>query len=170
MDHYFKGKNEEQILTKESIPFDNIPENYAWTEITGSSRVRNMIGPLCKQLRQEKVLVLSGSGSNTSKVVTLGEIIKRRHKNVQQRIEVGERAVQEYWEPKDEEEGLDTIVVTRRIPTIHFLLDINKTSSPVASPDQDLYDALWKVDDKKQKQTPKKHKPKERKGEKVKSV
>ena len=161
MEHYYKGENEEEVLTRDSIPFQNVPENFGWTEITGSSRVRNMIGPLGKTLRQEKVLVLSGSGSNTSKVVTLAEIIRRRHKNVQQQIEVGERVVQEYWEPKDE--GLDTIIVTRRIPTIHFMLDINKICSPGMSPDQDLYDALWEVHGNKQKQPSKKQKPKEKK-------
>ena len=68
--------------------------------------------------------VFLGSGQSTSKVVSIAEILKRRHKHIQERIELGERLVQEFWEPKDEDECLDTLVVTRRIPTIHVLLDV----------------------------------------------
>ena len=143
MDHYYKGRNEEEHLSKENIPFEDLPENFSWAEVTGSSRVRALVGPLGKQLRQEKVLVVSGSGASTGKAVTLAEIIKRRQKHVHQRMEVGERIIQEFWEPKPEIEGLDTLVVTRRIPTLHILLDINKTTSAYVTPDEELYEAMW---------------------------
>merc|ERR1712029_273231 len=98
--------------------------------------------------------VLSGSGQRTSKVVSIAEILKRRHKYIQERIELGERLVQEFWEPKDEDEGLDTLVVTRRIPTIHVLLDVSKKTT--LSPDEELYEAWWG----KRNQKPKKEKGK----------
>ena len=143
MDHYCKGKNIEEELTRECVPFSDLPENFCWTELTGSSKVRTMVGSLAKSLRQDKCLVLSGSGPHTSKVVTMAEIIKRRQKHCGQSIEFGERTVQEYWEPRDEEEGLDSLVVTRRIPTIHILLEVNKSSSTKLSPDDELCEALW---------------------------
>ena len=149
MEHYYKGKNQEEILTKENIPLLNLPENFAWSEVTGSSRVRNLVGSLSKLLKQEKSLVISGSGPNTTKAVTLAEIIKRRQKHVRETMEIGERVVQEFWEPKQEVEGLDTLVVTRKIPTIHILLDINKplTQQPLPiSPDEELYNAMWTND------------------------
>ena len=146
MEHYYKGKNQEEVLTKENIPIMNLPENFAWSEVTGSSRVRTLVGSLSKMLKQEKSLVISGSGPNTTKAVTLAEIIKRRQKHVHERMTLGERVVQEFWEPKQEVEGPDTLVVTRRIPTIHILLDINKTESRPMSQDEELYKAIWTND------------------------
>ena len=54
MEHYYKGKNQEEFLTKENIPLPNLPENFAWTEVTGSSRVRSLVSSLHKILKQEK--------------------------------------------------------------------------------------------------------------------
>ena len=146
MEHYYKGKNQEEFLTKENIPIPNLPENFAWSEVTGSSRIRSLVSSLNKILKQEKSLVISGSGNNTTKAVTLAEIIKRRQKHVQEKMALGERVIQEFWEPKLEVEGLDTLVVTRKIPTIHILLDINKTSTQLLSPDEELYNAMWTND------------------------
>ena len=143
MEHYYKGKNQEELLTKDNIPIPNLPENFAWSEVTGSSRIRSLVSSLNKILKQEKSLVISGSGNNTTKAVTLAEIIKRRQKHVQEKMALGERVVQEFWEPKLEVDGLDTLVVTRKIPTIHILLDINKTSTQLLSPDEELYNAMW---------------------------
>merc|ERR1712029_960168 len=149
MDHYCKGKNQEELLSKDSVPISNLPEEFSWVEVTGSTRIKNIIGNLGKMLRQDKFLVLSGSGQSTSKVVSIAEILKRRHKYIQERIELGERVVQEFWEPKDEDEGLDTLVVTRRIPTIHVLLDVSKKTT--WSPDEELYEAWWGKPDQKPK-------------------
>ena len=89
MEHYYKGKNQEEVLSKENIPIMNLPENFAWSEVTGSSRVRTLVGSLSKMLKQEKALVISGSGPNTTKAVTLAEIIKRRQKHVHERMTLG---------------------------------------------------------------------------------
>ena len=111
--------------------------------------------------------VFLGSGQSTSKVVSIAEILKRRHKHIQERIELGERLVQEFWEPKDEDECLDTLVVTRRIPTIHVLLDVSQ--KPTLTPDDELYEAWWGKPDlktKKEKGVKPDPKPKKEKGEK----
>lgn len=156
MEHYYKGKNQEELLTKDNIPIPNLPENFAWSEVTGSSRIRSLVSSLNKILKQEKSLVISGSGNNTTKAVTLAEIIKRRQKHVQEKMALGERVVQEFWEPKLEVDGLDTLVVTRKIPTIHILLDINKTSTQLLSPDEELYNAMWTNSGSKRQRTKKK--------------
>ena len=156
MEHYYKGKNQEELLTKDNIPIPNLPENFAWSEVTGSSRIRSLVSSLNKILKQEKSLVISGSGNNTTKAVTLAEIIKRRQKHVQEKMALGERVVQEFWEPKLEVDGLDTLVVTRKIPTIHILLDINKTSTQLLSPDEELYNAMWTNSGTKRQRTKKK--------------
>ena len=147
MEHYYKGDNQEEVLCKERVPIAGLPPSYGWLEVTGSTRVRPVVGSLCKQLRQEKALVLSGWGPHTSKVVTLAEIIKRKHKHAVLTFQPGERVVKEFWEPKEESEGLDTLVVTRRLPTLHILLDIsreNRQSRP------DLFEAIWGDEDRKQ--------------------
>ena len=150
MDHYYKGGNEEECLSRATVPILGLPQSYGWEEVTGATRVRAVVGSLCKTLRQEKALVLSGSGPHTAKVVTLAEIIKRKHKQVVMTLQPGERVVKEFWEPKEEEEGLDTLVVTRRLPTLHILLDINRDLEDTR---QGFYEAVWgKNDSRGQKQ------------------
>ena len=144
MDHYYKGGNEEECLSRETVPILGLPQSYGWEEVTGATRVRAVVGSLCKTLRQEKALVLSGSGPHTAKVVTLAEIIKRKHKQVVMTLQPGEREVKEFWEPKEEEEGLDTLVVTRRLPTLHILLDINRDLEDTR---QGFYEAVWGKND-----------------------
>ena len=141
MEHYYKGDNQEEVLCKERVPIAGLPPSYGWLEVTGSTRVRPVVGSLCKQLRQEKALVLSGWGPHTSKVVTLAEIIKRKHKHALLTFQPGERVVKEFWEPKDESGGLDTLVVTRRLPTLHILLDISREKGETRQ--QDLFEAIW---------------------------
>ena len=144
MDHYYKGGNEEECLSRDSVPILGLPQSYGWEEVTGATRVRAVVGSLCKTLRQEKALVLSGSGPHTAKVVTLAEIIKRKHKQVVMTLQPGEREVKEFWEPKEEEEGLDTLVVTRRLPTLHILLDINRDLEDTR---QGFHEAVWGKND-----------------------
>ena len=144
MDHYYKGGNEEECLSRATVPILGLPQSYGWEEVTGATRVRAVVGSLCKTLRQEKALVLSGSGPHTAKVVTLAEIIKRKHKQVVMTLQPGEREVKEFWEPKEEEEGLDTLLVTRRLPTLHILLDINRDLEDTR---QGFYEAVWGKND-----------------------
>ena len=56
MDHYSKGRNEEEQLTKDNIPIDNLPEKYGWCEVTGATKIRTDVGGLCKTLKEENAL------------------------------------------------------------------------------------------------------------------
>ena len=147
MDHYYKGDNQEESLCKERVPIAGLPQSYGWLEVTGATRVRPVVGSLCKQLRQEKALVLSGWGPHTSKVTTLAEIIKRNNRHAVLTFQSGERVVKEFWEPKEETEGLDTLVVTRRLPTLHILLDVSRQNRQTRP---DLFEAIWGDDHKRQ--------------------
>merc|ERR1712179_120172 len=98
----------------DNIPMKDLPLQYGWQEVTGSTRVRADVGALCKLLKEEGALVIGGSGTNTEKVV------------------------REFWDPKTEE--LDPLVVTRHVPTVHILLEINKGEF---SKSLDLMDVLW---------------------------
>ena len=53
MEHYCKGRNEEEELRKDNIPLKELPEQFTWLEVTGNTRVKSSIGPLCKLMREE---------------------------------------------------------------------------------------------------------------------
>ena len=53
MEHYCKGRNEEEELRKDNIPLKELPEQFSWLEVTGTTRVKSSIGPLCKLMREE---------------------------------------------------------------------------------------------------------------------
>ena len=129
MDCYIKGKNEEELLHKDKLPISNLPEKFGWLEVTGSSNVKKCADKLWSMTGGDEVVVVSGSGPNTTKIVTLVEIIKRKYKVNVLNIEVGERIVKEYWDPKPEYEELESLVVTRRIPTIHVVINRKNNSS-----------------------------------------
>ena len=129
MDYYKKGANEEELLEKGTIPIKHLPEQFAWYEVVGSTNIKTCVGQLHTMLSRDQVLVVSGSGPSTAKVVTLTEIFKRKYRLDPATIEIGERVVREYWEPKHEYEELDTLVVTRKIPTIHVMFKKKPKSS-----------------------------------------
>ena len=45
---------------------------------------------------------------------------------MQQKTKIGGKLVKEYWEPKTED--LESLVVTRQVPTIHILLTLDRES------------------------------------------
>jgi len=138
MEHYCKGRNEEEELRKDNIPMSDLPSQFSWLEVTGSTRVRTDVGNMSRLLRDEGAIVVGGCGPNTEKVVTLAEIIKRRNKHVHQVTKVGEKSVREFWEPKTED--LDPLVVTRLVPTVHILLAIRRDDEQKQG---GLIDVLW---------------------------
>ena len=56
MEHYCKGRNEEEELRKDNIPLKELPLNFSWLEVTGSTRVKTDIGALSRQLKDEGAL------------------------------------------------------------------------------------------------------------------
>ena len=52
MEHYCKGRNEEEELRKDNIPLKDLPEQFSWLEVTGMTRVKSAVGPVGKLLRE----------------------------------------------------------------------------------------------------------------------
>ncbi|KOB73488.1 Alba-like protein [Operophtera brumata] len=96
MENYTKGKNVEEILERNSLPFKDLPQNFLWM-----------------QNKEDTVVVWTGAGVGIGKAITCAELTKREFKIQHQ-----------YWDPKLE--GLEKIVVKRRIPVIHILLSLEK--------------------------------------------
>jgi len=163
MEHYCKGRNEEEELRKDNIPLKDLPEQFSWLEVTGMTRVKSAVGPVGKLLREVGAVVLGGSGPNTAKVVTLAEIIKRRNKHVHQVTNIGEKTVKEFWDPKTEE--LDPLVVTRLVPTIHILLDLNGDRKQ-----EGFMEVLWGDGIKEATKKPKQRKKKKKEEDLIKEV
>ena len=53
MEHYCKGRNEEEELRKDNIPMRDLPSQFSWLEVTGSTRVRTDVGNMSRLLREE---------------------------------------------------------------------------------------------------------------------
>ncbi|TSY27750.1 Ribonuclease P protein subunit p25-like protein [Bagarius yarrelli] len=100
-------------------------------EASGESR-------LCRQI------VFAGVGPSVSKTITCVEILKRRLGGLHQVTRLVYSSLQETWEPLEPSAGLDSITVTRNIPSIWVLL-----SRDPLDPNADGYqapgsfDALW---------------------------
>lgn len=119
MENYKKGKNVEEPLTKEKIPIKNLPENFIWMQVRGGSKMRNLLDYALKEFQTANSIVWTGSGTAIGKAISCAEIMKRKF-TVHQINKICFRKVEEHWDPVLED--LDSLVVTREIPTIHILL------------------------------------------------
>ncbi|KAK7794690.1 hypothetical protein R5R35_008021 [Gryllus longicercus] len=120
MENYRKGKNVEEQLEREKIPIPGLPSEFIWMQVSGGSKMRNLLGYAMNAFQDQKAIVWSGSGPAVSKTISCAEIVKRRYKHVHQINKICYRRVEEYWEPLLED--LDPLVVVRDVPTIHILL------------------------------------------------
>ncbi|XP_028986175.1 ribonuclease P protein subunit p25-like protein [Betta splendens] len=93
---------------------------------------------LCKQV------VFTSVGKGVSKAITCAEIVKRRVKGLHQLTRLLYSAVVEVWEPLEPGAGLDSLTVSRNVPTIWILLSrepLECSQSGYQAPG--CYDALW---------------------------
>jgi len=124
MEHYSKGRNEEEELNSANIPLMGIPQGHGWMLITGGTRLQTALGPACTLVKEEGTLVMAGVGSSIQKVETLASMVKKKMTGLFQVNKAGERIVREYWDPKTDD--LDHLVVTRVQPTLHILLSVER--------------------------------------------
>ena len=126
MDRYEKGRVEEEGLTAANIPIQALPPEYGWILLSDQSKVAKLVSPAVQSLKSDQCLVIAGSGFSTSKVSELATSVKREMRNnkMYEIRKSGARQIHEYWVPN--QEGLDTLVATRHIPTLHILLSTNK--------------------------------------------
>ncbi|CAK6978120.1 ribonuclease P protein subunit p25-like protein isoform X2 [Scomber scombrus] len=94
--------------------------------------------PLCRHV------VFTASGKGVSKAITCAEIVKRRVKGLHQVTKLLYSAVEEVWEPLEPDAGLDSLTVSRNLPTIWILLcrePLDCSQDGYQAPGR--YDALW---------------------------
>ncbi|KAM9783070.1 ribonuclease P protein subunit p25-like protein [Neosynchiropus ocellatus] len=94
--------------------------------------------PLCRQV------VFRAVGKGVSKAITCAEIMKRRIKGLHQLTRLEFSTVKEVWEPLEPGAGLDSLTVSRNLPTIWILLSrdpLDRSQPGYQAPGH--YDALW---------------------------
>uniref|UniRef100_A0A1Q3F483 DNA/RNA-binding protein Alba-like domain-containing protein n=1 Tax=Culex tarsalis TaxID=7177 RepID=A0A1Q3F483_CULTA len=125
MMHYKKGKNVEEELTREQIPLANLPPSFLWMHVKGGSRIFGLIDYAKKELEsgQYRAMVWSGTGGGVGKTISCAEIMKKDYE-LHQVTRICYRKVEEFWDPQ--QEGLEPIVATRNIPSIHILLSLDE--------------------------------------------
>lgn len=131
MMHYKKGKNVEEELTREQIPLENLPSSFLWMHVKGGSRIFGLIDYAKKELEsgQYRAMVWSGSGGGVGKTISCAEIMKKDYE-LHQVTRICYRKVEEFWDPQ--QEGLEPIVATRNIPSIHILLSLDEIDPKTA--------------------------------------
>ncbi len=94
--------------------------------------------PLCRQI------VFTATGRGVSKAITCTEIVKRRVKGLHQLTKLLYSTVVEVWEPLEPSAGLDSLTVSRNVPTIWILL--SREAMDCSQPGYQgpgCYDTLW---------------------------
>lgn len=124
MMHYQKGENVEEEITKENLPFENLPKDFLWMHVKGGTKVSNVIDYAKKALdnSEYRTLVWSGFGGGIVKTISCAEILKRSYP-LHQITRLTYKTIEERWEPQME--GLEQIVANRQIPCIHILLTLD---------------------------------------------
>lgn len=121
MNNYTKGRNEEEQWQKEKILISNLPTNFVWMKVSGSSKIRNLLEVAWKKFDKLPHLLWSASGGGITKAITCAEMTKRKYDNkLKQETKICYREMKEYWDPKTE--NLDQLVVIREVPAIHIYL------------------------------------------------
>ena len=92
--------------------------------VSQGCKMRNVI-PYChKMFNSNQKIVLSGTGAQINKTISIAEIVKRKHKSVVQETDLSYSEFEDRWEPKDMAKGLDSLSVTRHVPTITITLSL----------------------------------------------
>ncbi|KAH8394694.1 hypothetical protein KR222_002038, partial [Zaprionus bogoriensis] len=149
MMHYRKAENVEQELSKSDLPFDDcIPKShkdFLWMhvgpkecstefpfsyilsnlQVKGGTKLSNVLGHAQAALDkgEYRSLVWSGSGGGVVKTISCAEVLKRSHA-LYQVTRMAYTSVEEHWKPQMD--GLEEIIVTRQIPTLHILMSLDE--------------------------------------------
>ncbi|XP_039480780.1 ribonuclease P protein subunit p25-like protein isoform X2 [Drosophila santomea] len=129
MMHYRKAENVEQELSKSDLPFEDCmpksQKDFLWMHVKGGTKVSNVIEFAQAALNkgEHRCVVWSGSGGGVVKTISCAEVLKRSHP-VYQVTRMAYTSVEEHWKPQME--GLEEIIVTRQIPTLHILMSLDQ--------------------------------------------
>lgn len=98
--------------------------------VSQGCKMRSVIPYCLKMLTNNNRIVLNGMGAQINKTISVAEIVKRKHRDVSQETELSYTEFEDRWEPKDESKGLDSLCVTRNVPTITIVLSLNGEERP----------------------------------------
>lgn len=96
----------------------------------------------CRPL--SKQIIFTATGKGVSKAITCVEVVKRRVKGLHQLTKLTYGTVQEVWEPLEPTGGLDSLTVSRNLPSIWILLSrepLDGDQPGYQAPGR--YDVLW---------------------------
>ncbi|XP_034478543.1 ribonuclease P protein subunit p25-like protein [Drosophila innubila] len=128
MMHYRKAENVEQELSKSDLPFENcLPKDhnyFLWMHVKGGTKLSNVVDYAKSALDkgEYRSLVWSGSGGGVIKTISCAEVMKRSYP-LYQLTRMAYTSVEEHWKPQMD--GLEEIIATRQIPTLHILMSLD---------------------------------------------
>ncbi|KAH8390300.1 ribonuclease P protein subunit p25-like protein [Drosophila serrata] len=128
MMHYRKAQNVEQELSKADLPFEDClpksPNDFLWMHVKGGTKVSNVIefAQAALNKNEHRCVVWSGSGGGVGKTISCAEVLKRSHP-LYQVTRMAYTSVEEHWKPQMD--GLEEIIATRQIPTLHILMSLD---------------------------------------------
>ena len=116
MDQYVKKTNSKKKESEDREPWD--------IRVSQGCKMRNVIPHCLKTLKSNGKIVLTGVGAQMNKTISLAEIVKRKHSNILQKTDIYYTEFEDQWDPKDQDKGLDSLCVTRNVPTIKIEFSI----------------------------------------------
>lgn len=77
MENYRKGSNIEEELSKETIPIENLPDNFLWMHVKGGTKVQNVIEYAKNALDSSEYRAVVWSGSGGKKFRPFFQTVKK---------------------------------------------------------------------------------------------
>ncbi|XP_029927395.1 ribonuclease P protein subunit p25-like protein [Myripristis murdjan] len=167
MENYRKARTVEQPWPR---PFPGLPADTPEIHVKDGSKIRNLMryalsrmearpraaegegrpkpeeggGAAAAEKPPCRQMVFTATGKGVSKAITCAELVKRRVKGLHQHTELLYCGVDEVWEPLEPDAGLDSLTVSRKLPSICILLSrepLDATRPGYQAPGS--FDALW---------------------------
>ena len=117
MDQYVKKTSFKKRGSQDREPWD--------IHVSQGCKMRNVIPYCLKTLKSNGKITLTGVGAQMNKTISLAEIVKRKHSNIVQKTDIYYTEFEDQWDPKDQDKGLDSLCVTRNVPTIKIEFSIH---------------------------------------------
>ncbi|XP_026083911.1 ribonuclease P protein subunit p25-like protein [Carassius auratus] len=185
MENYRKARTVEQPSL---CPFPDLPSSTPEVRVKDGSKIQNLLRFALSRMEEKTAstdhpgphegsevsagpgenlchqIMFTGVGHSVVKAITCVEIMKRRVHGLHQLTKLVYRTVQEVWEPLEPEAGLESLTVSRNVPSVWVLLSrdsLDKDQPGYQAPGS--FDALWAQALKEEAATPK-HGPRRKRG------
>uniref|UniRef100_A0A673ACX8 Ribonuclease P/MRP 25 subunit-like n=1 Tax=Sphaeramia orbicularis TaxID=375764 RepID=A0A673ACX8_9TELE len=140
MENYSKARTVEHPPV---CPFSGLPSDTPEVRVKDGSKIRNLLRFALSRMESRQI-VFTANGKGVSKAITCAEIVKRRVKGLHQLTKLLYSTVEEVWEPLEPTAGLDSLTVSRNLPSIWILLStepLDQGQPGYQAPGR--YDSLW---------------------------